>query len=303
MLRTRFFFGLSVLFLAGGIVVSAQGHGNGPKSTQSPAPKASAVPHATAPAKAPVAPKAAPAKTMPVQASQAKTQSSHAPAAAKTQPVKAPVTKSAPASTTAKASPSKAPKTDKTAPAPAKTAAKADKPAKTAKSAAGASPSTSTSSNKKTTPTTTGTPTTELTPVQQKLKQNTNLAAKVASRLPAGTDLMAAAAGFKNLGQFVAAANVSNNLQIPFAELKAKMVTGGMSLGQAIQAVRPLTASPTIEVQRAEYDARGMIAESEQTTPSTTGGPVTTATTPASAPTTASSPTVKTKVKAKKPVQ
>ena len=224
--------------------------------------------------------------------------------AAKTEPVKAPVTKSAPASTTAKASPSKTPTTDKTAPAQAKTAAKADKPAKTPKSPATASPSTSTSSNKKTTPTTTGTPTTELTAVQQKLKQNTNLAAKVASRLPAGTDLMTAAAGFKNLGQFVAAANVSNNLQIPFAELKAKMVTGGMSLGQAIQAVRPLTASPTIEVQRAEYDARGMIAESEQTTPpSTTGGPVTTATTPASAPTTATSSTVNTKVKAKKPVQ
>ena len=37
-----------------------------------------------------------------------------------------------------------------------------------------------------------------------------------------------------------------------------------MSLGQAIQAVRPLTASPTIEAQRAEYDARGMISESEQ---------------------------------------
>ena len=54
MFRTRFFFGLSVLFLVGGIVVSAQGHGNSPKPTQSPAPKASAAPHATAPAKAPV---------------------------------------------------------------------------------------------------------------------------------------------------------------------------------------------------------------------------------------------------------
>jgi hypothetical protein len=76
---------------------------------------------------------------------------------------------------------------------------------------------------------------------------------------------MAASAGFKNLGQFVAAVNVSNNLGLSFTQLKTKIVTDGMSLGQAIQAVRPLTASATIEAQRAEYDARGMIAESELT--------------------------------------
>src|SRR5262249_50736455 len=152
--------------------------------------------------------------------------------------------------------------------------------------------------------TSTTTPTT-LTPVQQKLKDNKSLAAKVESRLPKGTDLMTAAAGFKNLGQFVAAVNVSNNLGISFDELKAKMVTGNMSLGQAIQAVRPLTASPTIEAQRAEYDARGMISESEHeqpetaTTSKTKPGPVTTAT---SSPTTTST-TVKTKAKPKASAQ
>jgi hypothetical protein len=113
------------------------------------------------------------------------------------------------------------------------------------------------------------------------LKQNTNLAAKVATRLPQGTDVVSAAAGFTNLGQFVAAANVSHNLQISFTELKAKMMTG-MSLGQAIQAVRPLTASPTVEAQRAEYDARGMIYESDQATPSTPAAP--SSTTSASTP-------------------
>jgi len=132
-----------------------------------------------------------------------------------------------------------------------------------------------------------------LTPVQEKLKQNTNLAAKVATRLPQGTDVISAAAGFKNLGQFVAAANVSNNLQISFTELKAKMMTG-MSLGQAIQAVRPLTASPTVEAQRAEYDARGMIYDSEHTTPSTT------ATAPSTTPTSAP---VKSKAKTKSSAQ
>jgi hypothetical protein len=104
---------------------------------------------------------------------------------------------------------------------------------------------------------------------------------------------MTAAAGFKNLGQFIAAANVSNNLQVSFTELKAKMMSG-MSLGQAIQAVRPLTASPTVEAQRAEYDARGMISESEQTTAASSS------TVPAATPT---STTAKPKVKTKNSAQ
>ncbi len=172
----------------------------------------------------------------------------------------------------------------------AKTETKSEKPSKNT-----AAPTTKTG----TTPATTAT----LTPVQQKLKQNTNLAAKLASELPKGTDLMAAADGFRNLGQFVAAVNVSNNLNVPFAELKTKMVTNNMSLGQAIQAVRPLTASPTIEAQRAEYDARGMIAESEQTEASAaprTHGPVTTPTSSATPTSTATSSTVKTKAKTAK---
>jgi len=148
------------------------------------------------------------------------------------------------------------------------------------------------------------TTTTQLTPVQQKLKDNTNLAAKVESRLPKGTNLMTAADGFRDLGQFIAAVNVANNLNVSFDELKTKVVTNKMSLGQAIQAVRPLTASPTIEAQRAEYDARGMIAESAQAEASPaprTHGPVTTATsstTPTAA--TGTSTTAKTKSKTTK---
>ncbi len=243
MFRTRFVFGFSVVFLAAGIVVTAQGQSKGPKSTHTTtAPKAQApAPHATT-------------KTAPVKPAQA------------TQPTMKAQHPSTP--------PAKTQKTDK---ATTKETAKATtKPVKSDKTAR---------STKTTTSTTT---TAELTPVQQKLKQNTNLAAKVASRLPQGTDLMAASAGFKNLGQFVAAANVSNNLQISFTELKAKMMTG-MSLGQAIQAVRPLTASPTVEAQRAEYDARGMIAESEQTTTASSSMP-------SAAPTsTTAKPRVKTK--------
>jgi hypothetical protein len=288
MSRTRLFFGLCVLALAGGIAVfvSAQGRATGSKSTHTTtAPKAAAPsPRSkTAPGKA--------AKTM--QSPMKAQHPSPSAAAANTHTSKpAPATSASAAQP--KSSPAKTQKAEK-APAPTKPAksdkvadtklASADKPAKTTKT-------TATTSTKTTTGTPTGT-TTELTAVQQKLKQNTNLAAKVATRLPQGTDVVSAAAGFQNLGQFVAAANVSHNLQISFTELKAKMMTG-MSLGQAIQAVRPLTASPTVEAQRAEYDARGMIYESDQTTPSTAAAPPST--------TSASTP-VKSKAKTKSSAQ
>ena len=113
---------------------------------------------------------------------------------------------------------------------------------------------------------TAGTSTTTLTPVQQKLQKNTNLASKLRSRLPAGTDLNAAAAGFRNLGQFVAAVNVSNNLGIPFAQLKTRMVDQGMSLGQAIQDARPSTTDTTSVARRAERDADDLIRTTDSTT-------------------------------------
>ena len=114
--------------------------------------------------------------------------------------------------------------------------------------------------------TTTTTSTTLLTPVQQKLQRNTNLASKLQSRLPAGTDLNLASAGFRNLGQFVAAVNVSNNLGIPFAQLKTRMVDRDMSLGQAIQDARPATGDTTVVVRRAETDAYALIRTTEQAT-------------------------------------
>jgi sensor domain CHASE-containing protein len=107
---------------------------------------------------------------------------------------------------------------------------------------------------------------------------------------------MAASAGFRNLGQFVAAVNVSNNLGISFTELKTRMVTDGMSLGQAIQSVRPLTASPTIEAQRAEYDARGMIVDSDQAQAAATASA-------AQVSTSTSTGGLKTKAKPKNPAQ
>jgi len=122
----------------------------------------------------------------------------------------------------------------------------------------------------KTTTTTTVAPTTTLSPVQLKLQKNTNLASKLQSRLPAGTNLTLAAADFRNLGQFVAAVNVSNNLGIPFTELKTRMVDQGMSLGQAIQDARPKTTDTTLVVRRAETDADVLIRTTEQQQTTTT---------------------------------
>ena len=85
---------------------------------------------------------------------------------------------------------------------------------------------------------TTTTTTTTLSPVQQKLERNTNLAAKLRSRLPAGTDLMLAAEGFKNLGQFVSTVNASYNHSLSFEGLKQRIVYENMSLGQAMKDMR-----------------------------------------------------------------
>ena len=130
--------------------------------------------------------------------------------------------------------------------------------------------STTTTRNTSGTTTSTGTMIT-LTPVQQKLQRNTNLASKLQSRLPAGTDLGTAAAGFRNLGQFVAAVNVSNNLGLDFTTLKTAMVTDGKSLGQAIQSQKGTTVNATQEAQRAQADADAVIRATEKNGKKNTG--------------------------------
>lgn len=97
----------------------------------------------------------------------------------------------------------------------------------------------------------------------QKLANNPQLSAKLQALLPAGTDLQAAAAGFKNLGQFVAAVHVSKNLGIPFDQLKTAM-TGNppMSLGKAIQSLDP-SANSKAAVKTAEKEAHQDLESTE----------------------------------------
>jgi hypothetical protein len=92
--------------------------------------------------------------------------------------------------------------------------------------------------------------------IASKLANNPQLSSKLAALLPPGTNLATASAGFKNLGQFVAAVHVSKNLGIPFDQLKATM-TGPppMSLGKAITTLAP-TANAKAALKTAEKQAK-----------------------------------------------
>jgi hypothetical protein len=115
------------------------------------------------------------------------------------------------------------------------------------------------------------------------LMQKTQLASKLSSLLPPGTDLQTAASGFKNLGQFVAAVHVSHNLGIPFAQLKCTELatkaacttmngtttetlpvpSKGSSLGQAIHSLKPTMSSTDSKsaAKRAKKDASADLQE------------------------------------------
>lgn len=126
-----------------------------------------------------------------------------------------------------------------------------------------------------------GSPSTVLT---KNTKLDTHLTSLLQSKglLPKGTDLKDACAGFKNLGQCVAAIHVSHNLNIPFACLSADMTgtapasgttcptgTGSskMSLGKSIQTLSPNATSKT-EEKTATKQANDDINEAESNTKS-----------------------------------
>jgi len=112
-------------------------------------------------------------------------------------------------------------------------------------------------------------------------KLDSNLTTKLQSKglLPAGTDLKDACAGFKNLGQCVAALHVSHNLNVPFACMQADMTgaapaagatcpagTGSskLSLGKSIQALAPKADSKSAS-KTATTEADADIKEAQTT--------------------------------------
>ena len=102
--------------------------------------------------------------------------------------------------------------------------------------------------------TTSGTTSRQLSPIARKISSHPQLASKVEGMLPDGMTLDRAARGFKNQGQFIAALHVSQNLGIPFKDLKADMTRKHMSLGQSIQDLKH-SANSTTEAHRGEHEA------------------------------------------------
>ena len=91
------------------------------------------------------------------------------------------------------------------------------------------------------------------------IENNPELRTKVTEMLPAGMSLRTASACFKNQGQFIAALNVSRNLNIPFSDLQAKMTgSNARSLGQAIHELKPKLSESEVrrEAQKAEKQAK-----------------------------------------------
>lgn len=102
-----------------------------------------------------------------------------------------------------------------------------------------------------TTPTTTTT--TRLNPIAAKISSHPQQLARIQRMLPEGMTLNQASQGFRNQGQFIAALHVSQNLHIPFRDLRRAMTgPNAMSLGQAIHTLRP-SANSTVEANRANH--------------------------------------------------
>lgn len=117
-----------------------------------------------------------------------------------------------------------------------------------------------------------GTPASGGMTVSQHLQHNTKLAQKLENLLGInGTlngvsplqQLQGDANGFNNLGQFVAAVHVSHNLEIPFDQLRAKVVgPPAETLGKAIQFFKP-EANSKAETRKARKQASNDVKESE----------------------------------------
>lgn len=91
-------------------------------------------------------------------------------------------------------------------------------------------------------------------PALSMVPSNPKLVRRLTSMLPKDMTVQQAALGFHDQAQFVAAVQISQNLGIPFRQLKRKIVVEGMSLGQAIQALKP-DANVTRELSRARGQA------------------------------------------------
>lgn len=101
---------------------------------------------------------------------------------------------------------------------------------------------------------------------QQLLTANTKLTSRLATLLGVPSSQVPSMAGsFKNLGQFVAAAHVSKNLNIPFSQLETAMKKD-RNLGKAIHSLRPDLNKNDVKsaVSLSNHEAKQDIDEAKQ---------------------------------------
>jgi hypothetical protein len=98
--------------------------------------------------------------------------------------------------------------------------------------------------------------------VAKQVTDNPGLTSAVKKLFPEDTDVGAMADGFDSVGQFVSAVHVSRNLEIPWDDLKTRIVTDDASLGEAIHALKPELTSKEVksETKKAEEQAKKDIA-------------------------------------------
>jgi hypothetical protein len=77
---------------------------------------------------------------------------------------------------------------------------------------------------------------------------------RLAEASPSSLSMQEACTGFKSQKECAATVHASQNLSIPFADLKSK-VTGGEKLGKAIKELKP-DADAKSEARKAEHQAR-----------------------------------------------
>ena len=94
------------------------------------------------------------------------------------------------------------------------------------------------------------------------LPADSKLVAKIQATLPDGMAADQAAFGFRTQIQFVSAVFAARNLDVPFAELKMRLLSHGMSLNESIHALRP-KADATMEADRALREADAALASAE----------------------------------------
>jgi hypothetical protein len=83
---------------------------------------------------------------------------------------------------------------------------------------------------------------------------STSRRTRLAAIVPAGMSAQEACAGFRSVDECVATLHASQNLSIPFPDLKSR-VTSGAKLGTAIHQLKP-DANVKAEVRKAEEQAR-----------------------------------------------